>query len=689
MGVRVLWVIKGLGPGGAERLLVSLAAAHDPSVATFECSYVVPWKRHLVPELEQRGVPCRCVGRAGRDLLWPLRLARLVRSGRYDVIHVHSPLPGSVARLAVRTMRPSARPTVFTTEHNAWGTFRLPTRWLNRVTGRRDEHTFAVSAEVLGSMRGPVIERTSVLVHGVDQGEIDAARAQRDAMRRSLGVGPDETLAVTVANFRKQKDYPTLLRAFARLGVRGVPVRLVAVGQGPLEDEMRELHDSLGLGDRVQLLGYRADPVDVLAAGDLFVLASKWEGMPVALMEATTLGLPAVLTEVGGMPDAMGKSGASWVSPGDVVGLADAIEDVVVDRVRRSELAVRSTEVARSFDIRRAAREIEQWYAPPVPRWTPPVGLEGITLRRAEGADEDAAIELCRQVLGHEDDGRWAELFHWKHRDNPFGRSPMWVAVDGDRIVAVRVFLRWEFRLGDRTVRAVRAVDTATHPDYQGKGLFTALTLAGLAEVAAEGVELVYNTPNAKSRPGYLKMGWHDVGRLAPVVAVRSPLVLRRLMKSRVAASVWPDHLAIGRSVHEWLADGGFDRYATSTDRRGLTTPLSPEFLRWRFGSSVQPCRVIDDGTAAVVVERRARGDMLELDCLLALGDPRAVDRLLRRTLADAGADVVMRLGAPNPLAGFTPLPRTGPMLTCRMLRPDPVPRLADWHLSLGDVVLF
>ena len=68
-----------------------LAGMHDPSTATFECAYVVPWKRHLVPALEARGVPCRCLSSRRCDPLWSMRL---VRAGRFDVVRVHSPLPG-------------------------------------------------------------------------------------------------------------------------------------------------------------------------------------------------------------------------------------------------------------------------------------------------------------------------------------------------------------------------------------------------------------------------------------------------------------------------------------------------------------------------------------------------------------------------------------------------------------------
>src|SRR4029077_13661343 len=124
-------------------------------------------------------------------------------------------------------------------------------------------------------------------------------------------------------------------------------------------------------------------------------------------------------------------------------------------------------------------------------------------------------LDLLANALGWSASAGLPEFFDWKHRENPFGESPGWVAVDGTRVVGFRTFLRWELEDGAGATRtAVRAVDTATHPDYQGRGIFRALTLLAVEEMTAEGVEFVFNTPNDKSRPGYLTMGWHEVGRL-------------------------------------------------------------------------------------------------------------------------------------------------------------------------------
>ena len=124
-------------------------------------------------------------------------------------------------------------------------------------------------------------------------------RRARAGMRAELGLEPNEIVIGTVANYRAQKDYPTLLAAAADVIGRGLAVRFVAVGQGPLHDEIHARHEELGLGYRFLLLGQRPDAVRVLAACDVFCLASKWEGLPVALMEALVLGLPVVATRGG------------------------------------------------------------------------------------------------------------------------------------------------------------------------------------------------------------------------------------------------------------------------------------------------------------------------------------------------------------------------------------------------------
>lgn len=362
--MRVLLLTKGLGPGGAERLLVEQTRARAPDME-YVAAYLLPWKQHLVAELEGLGVRTHCLGvRTEADPRWLRRLGRLLRDERIDVVHAHSPVSASMARVLVRTAFPSVG--FVYTEHNRWPSHHGATRALNRATFAWSDAVIAVSAEVAESMTPKASARTEVVIHGIDLEAVRVHRGARDTVRSELGVGPDDVLVVTVANLRANKRYPDLLAAARRVLDAGAPVRFVAAGQGPLEAEIRREHARLDLGDRFHLLGYRADAPRVIAGADLFVLASSHEGLPVAVMEALALGVPVVATAVGGLSEAVtdGVDGL-LVPPGDPEALAAAI-------VRATDPGFRSTLAA-------GAAASGEWYAADAP------------VRRIEATYADAA----------------------------------------------------------------------------------------------------------------------------------------------------------------------------------------------------------------------------------------------------------------------------------------------------------
>lgn len=361
--VRVLWLVKGLGVGGAEQLLVAAAGVHDRTAFSIEAAYVLPWKDALVARLEACGVPVTCLGAGGHRRAWVLRLRALLVSGRFDVVHAHSPLVAGVARLTARTVARRRRPRVMTTEHNGWSTFAVPTRLLNALTVPLDDATLAVSEQTRSSMWWPrTRRRTEVVVHGVDLAGLRAARAERQAVRDELGIGPDEVAVLTVANYRRQKGWPDLLAAARLVADRGLPVRFLGVGQGPLEAEVREHHRRLGLEGRMTLLGRRDDVPRLMAAADVFALASAYEGYPVAVMEALGAGLPVVATAVGGIVEAVGDGAGVLVPPGRPDLLAEALARVVADPTLRSGLASAAAVAGDRYDIRAAVAHVERLY---------------------------------------------------------------------------------------------------------------------------------------------------------------------------------------------------------------------------------------------------------------------------------------------------------------------------------------
>ena len=328
---------------------------------------------------------------------------------------------------------------------------------------------------------------------------------------------------------------------------------------------------------------------------------------------------------------------------------------------------------------------------------TPP----GLTLRPATDTDEPAVVALLRSAIGWPADAPLADFFRWKHHDNPFGRSPAWVAVDDGVVVGLRVFLRWEFESEAGTVRAVRAVDTATAATHQGQGIFTRLTLHGIDACRSEGVTMVFNTPNDKSRPGYLKMGWDLVGRLPTAFRPCRVGGLPSLARAGVPAERFSTSTTAGEAVADVLGDHRAidDLLASQPQPTGLRTRRSPSYLWWRY-CGFEPLRyrtVVgasgpSDGVA--IFRLRRRGPALEAAIVevLSPGDePRPRRRLLNAVVRACGADyaVLLARAAAVAAAGFAPLPGRGPILTFRGLDRGPKPALSKWHLGLGDVELF
>ena len=220
-----------------------------------------------------------------------------------DILHAHNPVMAVGARIVARSLPRRVRPRVVVTDHNVWHGYMPVSRWADGLTSRLDDARLTVSEAVRASLPAHIQRRSEVVLQGIEVAHVQAQRAQRAEVRAELGVDPGTIVIGTVANLRVQKAYPDLLEAAREVIERRPDVRFVAVGQGPLEAEIRAIHARLGLGDRLVLLGHRPDAVRVMGACDVFVLASHWEGLGVAVMEALALGLPVVATAVGGVPE--------------------------------------------------------------------------------------------------------------------------------------------------------------------------------------------------------------------------------------------------------------------------------------------------------------------------------------------------------------------------------------------------
>lgn len=335
-----------------------------------------------------------------------------------------------------------------------------------------------------------------------------------------------------------------------------------------------------------------------------------------------------------------------------------------------------------------------------------------LLVRPYEEEDEARVIDLLETTLGGGPGGaRPSEFFRWKHLASPFGASYMLIGEADGCIAGFRAFMRWRFQAGAMSFPAVRAVDTATHPDYRRSGIFSLLTREALASLRGD-TDLVFNTPNEKSLPGYLKLGWRVVATVRPSLRVRRPLRfvrgLRSLRDLDGAAGEAPSVGAepAGEALRDEDAVSALLQVAGS-ELRGLHTPRDLPYLRWRYGRAplldYRALRVERAGrlSGLALFRVRPRGVLWEAtiaELLVAPGDVGTAGRLLRGVAKSAGVDHLTCWSPPGSTAaraarrhGFLPAP-SGVTFVAKPLkermRPDPT-RRESWALSLGDLEVF
>lgn len=377
--VGVLMLAKGLGRGGAERLLTGMVRHIDRSRFRVEVAYMLPWKDAFVTEIEATGVPVHCLdARRAISLGWVGRLRDLVRSHDIRLVHTHMPLSAAMARLALRG---TGGPAMLHTEHNLWGRYPRPTRCANALTYGRNARVIAVSGSVAASIRSRRPVHT--VVHGIDIAALRHGPNAKAQARRTLGLPNHVTVVGTVGNFTAKKDHTTMLRAFADVKREHRGARLVLVGIGPLENMLRGQAQELHLSDAVLFTGMRDDVYDLLPAFDVFVLSSRFEGLPIAMLEAMGSGVPPVATRVGGIPEVITHDqNGLLVEPNDAAELAGSVTKLLADDAMRSRFAASARVRATDFDLASAVRTIEDIYDTAIGRTARPDTAPPVTTVR-------------------------------------------------------------------------------------------------------------------------------------------------------------------------------------------------------------------------------------------------------------------------------------------------------------------
>ncbi len=365
--IKILWLIKGLGMGGAERLLETAIPYFDREKFDYEVAYCLAAKNDAVPALENANIPVHCLNfRKNYDPRGIYNLLRLLRERRPQIFHLHLPYTGILGRVAGRL---SGVKAIIYTEHNVMEKYHPVTRWLNLATYPLNERVIAVSDEV---------ERTIVkhrLSRGTDRVVIrngikldgEGLTGQPEKTKHDLGIPLSHKVVGNIAHIRPEKGHEYLLQAARLVLTHRDDVTFVIVGREKIPGDMQRLErlaGELDIRQNVIFTGFRQDVPELIGVFDLFALSSLFEGLPLALLEAMLQGKPAVATSVGGIPEVIEDGVDGFLVPArDPAALAEKIRQLLDDdALRRAMSHNASATVREHFGIAEMVKKVEQVY---------------------------------------------------------------------------------------------------------------------------------------------------------------------------------------------------------------------------------------------------------------------------------------------------------------------------------------
>ena len=311
-------------------------------------------------------------------------------------------------------------------------------------------------------------------------------------------------------------------------------------------------------------------------------------------------------------------------------------------------------------------------------------------IREATVVDIPKIISLLKVSLGEKLLPKSEAFWIWKHVDNPFGESLVILAEDNGEVVGVRAFMKWEWVFRNRVLKALRAVDTAVHPSYQGRGIFTKTTKMLLEKAKKEGYDFIFNTPNKKSIKGYYKMGWEKFGNI-PVT-----IQFNKLAKSIESI----DTIAFDEKLFFECSK------KIMSNPNGIAKKVNADFLEWRyFKCPVHNYQFISDNNSFLVIFRLRQtilGKELRVVDVFYLKETEKMDlgmvaSAIEKTQKDLQVNYTSILGSNYgySLKGLLTISKIpiGPVLTIKdlnlkNLKPDIFAK-SNWNYSLGDMELF
>ncbi len=356
--LRVLHVTTAISGDGASRALLALLNHPDRSWQAKLCVLRSTPEAEILPEVQVLGK-----GRRASTVAAWLHLARILHAWRPHVIHTQLSRADWIGRAAGARFK---IPVVTTMQNVHSRMYRAEFSPLAAWIGRAMDRTtvplaacvVAVSAAVAADARRAGVRSVEVIPNGLDLNQL-SLDASRDEARRMLAVDPGDFVIIALSLLKKQKGIDTLVHAATGLGERGAGMRALIFGEGDQRAEIEELIQKAAPGGmRVELRGWVPQARHWLRGADAYVMPSRWEGLPVALLEAMARGLPCLVTAAPGIEDIVSDQANGWVVPADnPAALADGLARLMERRAEAHLLGQQAArDVAERFNIVRTVQ---------------------------------------------------------------------------------------------------------------------------------------------------------------------------------------------------------------------------------------------------------------------------------------------------------------------------------------------
>jgi glycosyltransferase involved in cell wall biosynthesis len=363
--VKVLYVFAALPVGGAEEVLITEVEGLDQTrFDPLVC--VLSEKGPMGERIENRGFPVVALHRMKShrfDLRIIRDLYRLIKTEKVEVVHTHLYDGNKYGRLAAGLARV---PCLISHYHNVYVRRRTKYHLINRALSVLNDRILAVSQAVKESVvRCDRISpgKIEVLYNGINPAKFKGDFTD-SGVRREFGVKPEDFFIGVVARLEEQKGHMVLFRALRRLLPDFPQIKVLVVGDGTLRPVLEAKVLEMGLSEQVLFVGTRKDIPEILAALDLFILPSLWEGFSMAILEALATGTPVMATDVGGASEVI-RSGYDGllIPPREASALVTGVREAILDPRKYKEMGRQGKEtVGRQFTVARHLNRLQDLY---------------------------------------------------------------------------------------------------------------------------------------------------------------------------------------------------------------------------------------------------------------------------------------------------------------------------------------